>query len=247
MTESEKEIGGAPILHDGRYLSLTYDEKRLPKTAYPRRLAAYLTKSFLAPRGRLLDVGSGRGDFLEAFMGQGLQVAGVDISPAAPGLAPNHDVRVADLEREAMPFDKDSFDFAFSKSVLEHTRAPLKLLAEIKSTLKSGGVVIIMVPAWETGYKGSFYIDHTHITPFTLPSLEDAMQLAGFELVHSQLFWQLPFVWRRPWLLPLLWVIRMLPLPYRPMQKTNWPDSVNKIIWFSKEAMLLCVGRKPVA
>jgi SAM-dependent methyltransferase len=246
MSETDK-AGGADILSDGSYLTLTYDEKRLPKTAYPRRLAAWLTKRFLEPRGRLLDVGCGRGDFLEAFAGQGLDVAGVDISPAAPGLSPGRDVRVADLERERMPFAPGSFDFVFNKSVLEHTRAPVKVLEEMKAALKQGGIAIIMVPAWETGYKGAFYIDHTHITPFTLPALEDAMRLAGFEPLHGQLFWQLPFSWGRPWLLPLLWLVRTLPLPYRPMHKAKWPDSVNKFIWFSKEAMLLCVGRKPVA
>jgi SAM-dependent methyltransferase len=246
MSEPVK-LGGADILSEGSYLTLTYDEKRLPKTAYPRRLAAWLVKTFLKPNGRILDVGCGRGDFLEAFAGLGLDAAGVDISPAAPGMSPRRDVRVADLEREAMPFPAASFDFAFNKSVLEHTRAPVKVLGEIKAALKPGGLAIIMVPAWETGYKGSFYIDHTHITPFTLPALEDAMQLAGFEVLHGQLFWQLPFVWGRPWLLPLLWLVRILPLPYRPMNKAKWPNSMNKFIWFSKEAMLLCVGRKPVA
>jgi SAM-dependent methyltransferase len=246
MSEPVK-VGGAEILSDGSYLTLTYDEKRLPKTAYPRRLTAWLVKNFLKPRGRLVDVGCGRGDFLEAFAGLGLEVAGVDISPAAPSMSPAREVRVADLEREAMPFPQESFDFAFNKSVLEHTRSPVKVLSEIKAVLKPGGIAIIMVPAWETGYKGSFYIDHTHVTPFTLPGLEDAMRLAGFEVLHGQLFWQLPFVWGRRWLLPLLWVVRVLPLHYRPMQKAKWPNSVNKIIWFSKEAMLLCVGRRPLA
>ena len=79
MSEPVK-VGGAEILSDGSYLTLTYDEKRLPKTAYPRRLTVWLVKNFLQPHGRIVDVGCGRGDFLEAFAGLGLEVAGVDIS-----------------------------------------------------------------------------------------------------------------------------------------------------------------------
>lgn len=242
MTDSEPK--GAGILAESAYLSITYDEASLPKTAYPRKLAAYLSSRFFSGRGKLLDVGCGRGDFLRAFADLGYEVAGVDISPAAPDMAPGLDVRVLDLERETMISELANFDYVFNKSVLEHTRDPVKVMREMLSALKPGGHAIIMVPAWETGYRGSFYIDHTHITPFTLPGLENAMRLAGFEVIHAQYFWQLPFSWSRPWLMPLLWLIRILPIPYRPMHKAPWPDSINKLVWFSNEAMLLCVGKK---
>lgn len=240
------QTAASDVLGSGDYLKLTYDTARLPKTAYPRRLAAHLAHRHFGGRpGRLLDVGCGRGDFLTAFQDAGFSVAGVDISPAAPELAPGHEVRVADLERDALPFPEGSFDYAFSKSVLEHTRQPVRVLRAALEGLRPGGLAIVMVPAWETGYRGSFYIDHTHITPFTLPSMEDAMTLAGFEVVHGELFYQLPMLWGRPWLKPLTWLIAALPLPYRPMHKARWPDGVNKLIWFSKEAMVLVVGRKP--
>ena len=239
--------GGAAVLEGAAYLKLTYDEQRLPKTAYPQKLAAYISERIFKRPGRLLDTGCGRGDFLKAFAALGYDVAGVDISPAAPQFAAPLAVAVANLEREAMPYPPASFDFAFSKSVLEHVRQPVAVLTQIYATLKPGGLAVIMVPAWETGYRGSFYIDHTHITPFTLPSLEDAMVLAGFEIERGEYFYQLPFLWRWPVLAPLRWLVAVLPLRYRPMHKVNWPDGFNKLIWFSKEAMLLVVGRRPQA
>lgn len=234
------------VLKDAAYLSLTYSEARLPKTAYPFRLARHLMQKFFGKPGRLLDVGCGRGDFLDAFAALGYETAGVDISPAASALSGGREVAVADLESMQAPYPLASFEFVFCKSVLEHTRQPVVVLRRVWQMLKPGGLAIIMVPAWETGYRGAFYIDHTHVTPFTLPSLEDAVTLAGFEVAHSEYFYQLPFLWRWPALAPLRWLIAALPLPYRPMRKAKWPDGVNKLIWFSKEAMLLVVARRPL-
>jgi SAM-dependent methyltransferase len=233
------------LLSKGNYLRLTYDLQRLPRTAYPKQLAAYLAGRFFARPGRLLDVGCGRGDFLSAFQDFGFVVAGADISPAAPELMPQHEVKVVDLENEALPYPPSSFDYVFSKSVLEHTRQPVEVLRRAYEALRPGGIAVIMVPSWETGYRGSFYVDHTHITPFTLPSLEDAVRLAGFEVVHGELFYQLPFLWTRPWMKPLVMLIAALPLRYRPMHKATWPEYINKLIWFSKEAMVLVVCRRP--
>jgi SAM-dependent methyltransferase len=244
MAKAVAASEGQDVLSGAGYLTLTYDEARLPRTAYPRKLAAFIASKFMAKPGRLLDVGCGRGEFLTAFADLGFETAGIDISPAAPGLSPQHEVAVVDLERNQAPFAPGTFDYMFSKSVLEHTRHPVQVLHNASRCLKPGGLAVVMVPAWETGYSGSFYIDHTHITPFTLPALEDAMTLAGFEVLHGQLFYQLPFLWSRPWLAPARWLFAILPLPYRPMNKTApWPAGFNKMLWFSKEAMLLVVGR----
>lgn len=104
---------------------------------------------------------------------------------------------------------------------------------------------MIMTPSWEHTYWGPFYIDHTHVTPFTAPSLADALTIAGFEPVETSHFYQLPFLWRFPFLKPIAWTIAALPLPYRPYRPARWPDGMNKLIRFSKEVMLLAVGRKP--
>ena len=51
---------------------------------------------------------------MTAFRDSGLDVAGVDMSPAAPELAPDHEVKIADLEREVLPYPLQSFDYVFS-------------------------------------------------------------------------------------------------------------------------------------
>jgi len=71
------------------------------------------------------------------------------------------------------------------------------------------------------------------------------MEMAGFGEVRVVLFRQLPFLWRHPWLKPLVGYVAALPLPYRPFQRAPWPEAVNKLIRFGKEVMLLGTGVRP--
>ena len=233
------------VLVSSAYLDVTYSPTRVPYGQYPYLLAQWLLKNVYKKPGRLLDLGCGRGEHLAVFAQLGFDVAGVDISPRAPELAEDYHVEVADLERDPLPFPPNSFDFVFSKSVIEHMRHPTCLLSSALEALHPGGLAVIMTPSWVHTYWGPFYIDHTHVTPFTAPSLAKALTIAGFESVMVSHFYQLPFLWRYPFLKPLVWIVAALPLPYRPYQSAPWPDSLNKVIRFSKEVMLLGVGSKP--
>lgn len=233
------------VMKDEAYLNLTYSEERAASGPYPTRLARWLSRSFLKPEGTLLDIGCGRGDYLSAFGDLGYQVSGTDISPAAPGFSPDHQVLCADLNHEPMPYPRNSFDVVFSKSVIEHTRTPDVVLKKAFQALRPGGTAVIMTPSWSHTYWGPFYCDHTHVTPFTALSLNDAMVLAGFENVDVQHFLQLPVVWRYPVLKPLIHLLRLLPIPFRPHVPAPWPKGLNKFIRFSNEVMLLAVANKP--
>lgn len=220
------------------YLELTYSEQRLPPSDYPSHLARWLMTHVFPQPGRLLDVGCGRGEYLKAFAHLGFEVAGVDSAQSAPGMAPGLCVEVVNVEQEPLPFPDASFDYIYSKSVVEHLRRPGDMLAECFRVLRPGGAVVIMTPSWKHQWR-VFYEDYTHVTPFTVNGLTDAMTLAGFSQVHVELFWQLPFLWRRPWLSPAARLVGLLPLRYRPWNRVPWPESVNKLIRFSREAMLL--------
>ena len=236
----EQSVLAAPT-----YLDVTYSSASVPYGEYPHLLAQWLLKNVYPKPGCLLDLGCGRGEHLSAFARLGFDVAGVDISPRAPELAKGYHVEVADLEHDALPFTSDSFDFVFSKSVIEHMRHPTCLLSKALEALRPGGTAVIMTPSWAHTHWGPFYIDHTHVTPFTVPSLAEALTMVGFESVTVSHFYQLPFLWRHPFLKPVVFAVAALPLPYRPYQSALWPDGLNKLIRFSKEVMLLGIGRKP--
>jgi len=234
------------VMERGEYLRVSYDPAKEPYTTYPARLSRYLCDSWFRGRGRILDIGCGRGEYLSAFQSLGYEVAGIDLSPAAPEFSPEHSIKVVNLELEPLPFPPGCFDHVFSKSVVEHLRNPDAFLARAFEALRPGGDAVIMTPSWRHTAWGPFYIDHTHVTPFTAPSLAQAMVLAGFEDVRVTHFRQLPAVWRMPVLNYFCQLIAALPIPFRPMDSfAPWPDALNKVIRFSNEVMLLAYAVKP--
>jgi 2-polyprenyl-3-methyl-5-hydroxy-6-metoxy-1,4-benzoquinol methylase len=218
------------------YVSVVYDEKKRPKTAYPLQLADHLCRRFnLASGTHLLDTGCGRGDFLEAFHQKGLRVSGIDGSDFAVQLLKQYDVRKADLDTGRFPFDDETFDVVFSKSVVEHFHNPEHFILETRRVLKKGGRIIAMTPDW-VSQMPIFFDDYTHRTPFTCESLKDMLEIFGFKNVTSEKFYQLPVLWDHP---SLVFVSRLLQL-FVPV--TLKPK--NKFIRWSVELMLLGSGTK---
>ena len=242
---SGPEAGARPsILGSRRYLTSLYSDERRPASDYPRHLAGHIRELY-GDGGRLLDIGCGRGDMLRAFAERGFEVSGLDVSPAAKEMAAPHPVKIADLERDELPYVPGSFDCVFSKSVIEHMHDPLALLRASLEALRPGGVAVVMTPSWLHHGWGPFYLDFTDVRPFTAPALADALELAGFEGVEVRHFRQLPVLWRHRWLVPWVSLFARLPLPYRPMQRAPWPEGLNRFIRFSREVMLLGIARKP--
>lgn len=244
-SDSNLKQSESSVLKKRSYLEVTYSQQRAPFGGYPQLLAKWLLDHYYKEPGRILDIGCGRGDQLGAFSELGFEVAGIDISPLSSALCTKYEMKTADLEKDSMPFPANSFDFVFSKSVIEHMNSPTCLLEKALEVLRPGGTALIMTPSWEHTYWGPFYIDHTHVTPFTLTSLRDALAITGFKSIEAKYFYQLPIMWRKPFIKPIVWALSKLPLPYRPYKGAPWPEGLNKFIRFSKEVMLLGIAKKP--
>lgn len=93
------------------------------------------------PRGRVLDVGSGAGHFIEMLKGAGYDAYGIEpaaeISPRSPVLAHS----IAEI-----PPDIELFDAITMFWVLEHIPNPDEAIAKIRELLKPGGILILRVP-----------------------------------------------------------------------------------------------------
>ena len=70
---------------------------------------------------------------------------------------------------------------------------PHHLFDHAIKTLKPKGKAVIMTPSWEHNMWGPFYIDHTHVTPFTKTSLEDLFVMSGFKNVEGISFLSITF------------------------------------------------------
>lgn len=219
------------------YVTVVYDEKERPFTQYPEQLTRYLVNRFTLRKGdKILDIGCGRGEFLKGFIRCGLNGYGVDQSLKGKEICPDAEIIKTELEYDSLPFETNSFNYVFSKSVLEHFYYPEKIVQEIFRVLLPRGFVITMVPDWKSIYKASFYDDYTHRTPFTLISLRDIFRIHGFNDVKVERFRQLPFLWAAPWLLPFVKLVALL--------APNALSSRSKLVRFSKEIMLLCTALK---
>lgn len=229
---------------NSEYLEVIYSEERKPKNDYPRLLAEYLKRLHLNGKGAMLDVGCGRGDLLNEFYDLGFKIRGLDISSSSKEYCSPHPVDTLDFNNEMFPFEDDSFPFLYSKSVIEHLTNPLHMMKESYRVLERGGKAVFLTPSWSHTYSTSFYVDHTHVTPFTIPSLRDALLMSGFKDVQVMYFTQLPFVWGKPRLDFLVRLIAKIPFPYAPINDIRLPESINKYIRFSKETMLLATCSK---
>lgn len=232
------------------YLSEIYSEKRRPITPYPLYLAEEILKrNKLERKLKLLEVGCGRGDLLKAFNRLGHSVEGVDLSSESQKILKPIKVYHQNLEYEKIDNRDEYYDIIVSKSLIEHLRSPLKFLKNCKELIKKDeGVFVLMTPSWYHHKFGPFYLDYTHVTPFTLQSLRDIGLLAGFKDVKVSYFYQLPFTWKNKKLEIIPKFISFLKLPYMPMyeQLTNirFPEKINTLIRFSREVMLYAEMRK---
>jgi ubiquinone/menaquinone biosynthesis C-methylase UbiE len=217
------------------YLSVVYDEKSHPYNDYPKKLCAYLFQSFGLKQGmKMLEPGCGRGEILKNFKELGLEVVGMDISPEATKFDNGLDVKLCDIENEALPFDDNTFDVIYSKSFIEHLYYPERYLEEAYRVLKPNGILLTLTPDWEVNYK-KYFDDFTHRTPFTQTSLINAYKMYGFNNVNVYKFRQLPIVWKYPILNNFCAFIA----PFVPV-RTKVP-----FLRWSRELMLIGKGVKP--
>lgn len=114
----------------------------------------------------ILDIGSGKGQFLIAAAQLGMNAEGVELCEdyidQTYKAAEQHGVtvRVTQGEGERLPFSDETFDFLNLSEVIEHVEDPDMLLQEMYRVLKSGGKVYISVPN-----RYSWFDTHYHI-PF---------------------------------------------------------------------------------
>tara|TARA_R100000234_G_scaffold59843_1_gene36237 strand:+ start:2493 stop:3212 length:720 start_codon:yes stop_codon:yes gene_type:complete len=233
------------IIDKSKYLDYTYSETLAPKTDYPSMLVSWALQNVFHTTGTVVDFGCGRGDFLTAFQQLGFESYGLDASPNIKELQ-GFTVKQVNFESDPYPYFTQKFDFAFSKSVVEHLHKPDLYLSAIYDSLEEGGKALVMTPSWEYNYWGPFYIDHTHVTPFTAKSLKSALEMAGFKNVTVKYFYQLPILWKYPFLKIFAKLIAKLPIPYAPYNDVPWDVSnkINKTVRFSKEVMLMASAEK---
>ncbi|MDQ5958064.1 MAG: hypothetical protein QG665_412 [Patescibacteria group bacterium] len=102
----------------------------------------------------VLDVGAGRGKFIDSllevnFLGtiKGFEPAECYVSELRAKFSSVPKVEIIRGVAESIPFENNQFDFLNVSEVVEHVESPQKTLQEIYRVLKPGGCAYISVPS----------------------------------------------------------------------------------------------------
>jgi len=123
---------------------------RLSPTHFRASRLYWALKKIPDKKGKLLDVGCGMGDFLEAFSfyRPKYNFFGIDISAKAISQAKkrnlNINFKVADAQK--LPFKDNTFDVVTCFDLIEHVKYPKLVLSEIHRVLKKRGIFHGFIP-----------------------------------------------------------------------------------------------------
>lgn len=140
-------------------------------------------------RGKILDIGTGSGSFLNMFDRKKWQIYGTDLIPRAARLAKRHfgiDVKVGDFLK--IKFRPNTFDVVVLDNVLEHTFTPLETLKKANKVMKVDALLIVSVPNLESFGAKIFGKDWTAVQPvrhlyhFPVPVLKKEFEKIGFKI-----------------------------------------------------------------
>ena len=156
-------------------------------------------------RGRLLDVGCGSGELLEALRDDGWRVSGVEPSARSAEIARTQrglDVQTSAFDDAALT--ESSYDAVIFAAVLEHLHDPLAALARARRLLAPGGLVaVLFLPRYDAPQARLFGprwigLDlPRHLYQFETPTFAAAVRKAGLRVIatepysrrHSPAFW----------------------------------------------------------
>ena len=152
-----------------------------------RSARARLAERLLRGPGRVLDIGCGRGVFLEILRGRGHAVRGTELSEAtAANALPG--IPVDPGEVRAGRYAPESFDLISIWHVLEHDQRPDEVLRACHEFLVPGGALMIAVPNFASvqariGRELWFHLDlPRHIFQFTPTTLKRLLAESGYEI-----------------------------------------------------------------
>lgn len=171
--------------------SLAFEQRlRGPRKLILGRLEVYasLAESIVVPSA--IDLGCGRGEWLELLRAWGIHAFGVDldVEAVASSQGKGLDVRLGDALGVLKEHEDSSFGLVTAFHLVEHLPFHVlqDLVRECLRTLAPGGLLILATPNPENLLVGAseFYLDPTHQRPLPSKLLASLVEYTGFERVE---------------------------------------------------------------
>ena len=221
------------------------DRHRGTREEIRQRQAAYL--DLFGGAAPVLDVGCGRGEFLELCREAGIAARGVDLDPGMvarcreAGLAVEQADALAALAAEP----DGALGGIFCAQVIEHL-APEALIALVRLAhrkLRPGGVLLCETPnpACLTVFSGAFYVDLTHVKPIHPEAARFVLEAAGFHGVEVRYVNPVPPEGKLQRLEPL-WYMRRYEEAFLGQINDNF-ERLNQLLWGALDYAV--IGRRP--
>jgi len=138
------------------------------------------------PKGKILDIGSNDGSFLEKFSGTSWNGIGVD--PAINLIQEAHSRGVKTLptffDQKTAELLASDFDVVVAMNVFAHTAQPVEILLAIEKCLSENGTVYIQTSQADMFTLGQFdTVYHEHISFFNVRSMRALLARTNLNLV----------------------------------------------------------------
>jgi 2-polyprenyl-3-methyl-5-hydroxy-6-metoxy-1,4-benzoquinol methylase len=162
----------------------------------PDNLRALRVLNDLLPkRGKLLEIGSFLGIFLDQIRAAGWSAVGLEPDPGPANYARSHyghEVVSGTLPNPNLR--EHDFDAVIMLHVIEHMPDPAANVREIRRLLKPGGVLVVETPRFDSllfkilgRRERSIHNCEGHIFFFTVPSLRQLVEKQGFEVIRTEM------------------------------------------------------------
>jgi SAM-dependent methyltransferase len=180
------ETAFSPSLDSYKYVGFE-DQFRGSRDAIRARFESYLP--LFEGRADVLDVGCGRGEFLDLLKAQGVRARGIDMNHEMTEVcrARGLDVTEADAVGYLLSIDDASLGGIFSAQVVEHLQPAylLRFLELAFLKLRPGGRLVVetLNPACWVAFFESYIRDITHVWPLHPETLKYLVVASGFSKV----------------------------------------------------------------
>ncbi|KLU59393.1 ubiquinone biosynthesis O-methyltransferase [Peptococcaceae bacterium CEB3] len=141
-------------------------------------------------KNKVLDIGCGRGEFVELLQENGVGVQGIDINEDMVGYCQDRGLPViqADLFAHLESLEDNSLDGIFAAQVIEHLKPAdiIRLVDLCRQKLTSSGLLILesINPENVTAVCNWFFLDPSHVRPVHPIFLKFVAEANGFREQH---------------------------------------------------------------
>ncbi len=222
---------------EGRFYEALYRTGEADPEWNRRVLEFYVP--FFSGCQRVLDVGCGRGEFLELLQERGISGVGIDIDAEMVRVCQEKGLQVVQADLfEYLAAQEQAFDGIFCSNVIEHmnTDQVLRFFQLAYQAVRPGGRMLVATPNPESliVHLYEFWRDPTHVRLYNLPLLRFLMEYVGFQNVQGgenpETQWAISST---PDLEPLLHSISLFDIPDIPGDR----NIIRRLIYKTRRAL----------